>query len=43
MGHFPAVGLPGFLSIAPDALIETTPVDYLTGEPALGYLRQALE
>ncbi len=26
-----------------DALIETTPVNYKTGEPALGYLRQALE
>lgn len=25
-----------------DALIETTPVDYQTGEPALAYLRQAL-
>ena len=26
-----------------DALIETTPVDYQTGEPAIAYLRQALE
>jgi homoserine dehydrogenase len=26
-----------------DALIETTPVNYKTGEPALSYLRQALE
>ena len=26
-----------------DALIETTPVDYHTGEPAISYLRQALE
>ncbi len=26
-----------------DALIETTPVDYQTGEPAISYLRQALE
>jgi homoserine dehydrogenase len=26
-----------------DALVETTPVDYQTGEPALAYLRQALE
>ena len=26
-----------------DALIETTPVDYQTGEPAITYLRQALE
>jgi len=26
-----------------DALIETTPVDYQTGEPAISYIRQALE
>jgi homoserine dehydrogenase len=26
-----------------DALIETTPIDYKTGEPAIAYLRQALE
>lgn len=26
-----------------DALIETTPVDYQTGEPAIAFLRQALE
>jgi homoserine dehydrogenase len=26
-----------------DALIETTPVDYLSGEPAISYLSQALE
>jgi homoserine dehydrogenase len=26
-----------------DVLFESTPVDYQTGEPALGYLRQALE
>jgi homoserine dehydrogenase len=30
-------------SCGADALVETTPVDYQTGEPALGYLREAIK
>lgn len=30
-------------SCGADALVETTPVDYQTGEPALGYIREAIK